>query len=76
MKKIIPALLLSIFVSHAAVVYTQPPAAGTNGFLSSTDLNGGSNLEQFIWDTFSVTTNYQATIPTQTGSGFFRLYHP
>ena len=51
------ALALLTLGTHAAVVFTQPPAAGTNGFLSSTDLNGGSNLEEFVWETFSVTNN-------------------
>jgi hypothetical protein len=59
MKKILFAAALALLTigSHAAAVYTQPPAAGATSYLSSTDINGGSNLEQFIWDTFSVATN-------------------
>ena len=30
----------------------------------------------FAGTTTVVDTNYQASIPTQTGSGFFRLMHP
>jgi len=58
-----PALqvLLLFFVSAAAsfqadagVIYSQLPTGGS--FLSSTDINGGSNLEQFVWESFSTPT--------------------
>ena len=56
MKNLLALLTLLIsLATHAAVVYTQPTTGG--GYLSSTDINGGNNLEQFVWDTFSVTTN-------------------
>ena len=59
MKKLLLtfATTLLLFPAHAAAVYTQPPVAGATGYLSSTDINGGSNLEEFVWDTFSVATN-------------------
>ncbi len=48
-------LLISIGV-QAADIYSQPAAAGSSGYLSSTYSSGGSNLEEFVWDSFSTPT--------------------
>lgn len=50
------ALILTSIGAEAAEIYSQPPAAGNTGYLSSTDVNGGSNLESFVWESFTPPT--------------------
>lgn len=50
------AFLLTFIGTHAAEIYSQPLAAG-GGYLSSTYSNGGSNVEEFVWDSFTSPTN-------------------
>lgn len=58
MKSIITflALLLIPASARAAEIYSQTPAPAGGGYLSSTYSNGGSNVEEFVWDSFSVPT--------------------
>ncbi|MFA6047172.1 MAG: hypothetical protein WC718_19475, partial [Phycisphaerales bacterium] len=42
--------------ARAGIIYQQPGSGGSTGYLSSTDINGGSNLEQFVSDSFSAPT--------------------
>jgi len=52
--------LLTLFIvstaAHAGIIYQQAPNAGSSGYLSSTPQGGGSNLEEFVWDSFSTAT--------------------
>ena len=50
------AVAFSIATAHAGIIYQQAPSAGSAGYLSSTYNNGGSNLEEFVWDSFSTAT--------------------
>jgi hypothetical protein len=50
------ALILTSIGAQAAEIYGQPPAAGSTGFVSSTDFNGGSNLESFVIESFTPAT--------------------
>jgi hypothetical protein len=50
------ALILTSIATQAAEIYSQPLAPGSTGYLSSTYSNGGSNLEEFVWDSFSTPT--------------------
>ncbi|MBL9146057.1 MAG: hypothetical protein JNM99_20415 [Verrucomicrobiaceae bacterium] len=56
----IVALTLTVFAlsgfTLAGVIYQQSPNAGSMGYLSSTYSNGGSNLEEFVWDSFGTPT--------------------
>lgn len=59
MKNLISSLVILALLaasSNAGIIYGQSAAAGTNGSLSSTTANGGSNLEEFVWDSFSTPT--------------------
>ena len=71
MKKLLLtfATTLSLFAAHAAIVYTQPLAGGSPGYLSVRYTVGGSYLDEFVWDTFSVTTNVTLREIQWLGSG-------
>ncbi|MEQ1749990.1 MAG: hypothetical protein ABL974_11235, partial [Prosthecobacter sp.] len=43
-------------VAPAGVIYNQSPAAGNTAYISSTDVNGGSNLESFVIESFTSPT--------------------
>ena len=62
MKKIIPALLLvlSTFIGHSAVVYTQPPA-GVGMLPSAWWTPNGSDYDQYAWDSFSLASSAPVT---------------
>lgn len=59
MKKFLFAVLFSfkLVQSDAAVVYTQPPGGGSAGYLSAQFGVAGSAYDEYVWDSFSVTTN-------------------
>ncbi|MFZ2278576.1 MAG: hypothetical protein WAW39_12285 [Prosthecobacter sp.] len=50
------AFILTSIGPQAAEIYSQPSAAGNTGFLSSTEVNGGSNLESFVIESFTPAT--------------------
>jgi hypothetical protein len=50
------AFILTSIGTQAAEIYSQPSAAGNTGFLSSTEVNGGSNLESFVIESFTPAT--------------------
>lgn len=59
MKKIALILTnLALFAASAVagIIYQQLPNAGASGYLSSTYSNGGSNVEEMVWDSFSTAT--------------------
>lgn len=59
MKKIFLAALFSLLLgkTEAAVVYNQPASGGSAGYLSARYGVGGSAYDEYVWDSFSVTTN-------------------
>ena len=70
-----PPQLVLLPSAPGALVLQWPTNA--SGFV----LEQTSDLASTNWVTFAGTTtvadtNYQASIPTQTGSGYFRLVHP
>ncbi len=62
MKKIFSAVLmmLSTFIGHSAVVYTQPPA-GAGMLPSAWWTPNGSDYDQYAWDGFSLASSAPVT---------------
>ncbi len=57
--KIFTTIALSMLLglsTHASIIYQQPAVAGSGGYVSSSTTPGGSNLEEFVWDSFSTAT--------------------
>ena len=61
--------------SPGALILQWPTNATGFSLQQNSDL-ASTNWVTFAGTTTVVDTNYQASIPTQTGSGFFRLMHP
>lgn len=59
MKKLVLAALVSFLLAktEAAVIYSQPASGGSAGYLSARYGVDGSGFDEFVWDSFSVTTN-------------------
>ena len=58
MKFYLAALSLFVAVaSHAAVIYIQSPSGGSAGQLSARYGVDGSGFDEFVWDSFTSTTN-------------------
>lgn len=59
MKKFLFAVLFSLKLvqSEAAVVYTQAPSGGSAGYMSAQFGVEGSAYDEYVWDSFSVSTN-------------------
>lgn len=59
MKKFLSVVGLFIIslTMQAAVIYSQPGSVGSAGFLSARFGVDGSGFDEFVWDSFSVTTN-------------------
>jgi hypothetical protein len=51
---ILLTLALAAQQLSAAVAYTQPPSAGGSGHVSASHTVGGSNFDEFVWDSFIV----------------------
>jgi len=56
---VLTLLALSLFTSHAAVVYDQP--GGGAGWQSSWWTPNGSDYDQYTWDNFSISSNVPIT---------------
>jgi hypothetical protein len=67
---------LAFGASSPGVLILQWPTNETGSVLEQNSDLGSTNWVTFAGPTTVVGTNYQATIPTQTGSGFFRLAKP
>ncbi len=48
------SLFLAVLPLSAAVAYTQAPNTGVGGHVSASYTVEGSNLDEFVWDSFSV----------------------
>ena len=48
--------ILTFIGTEAAEIHNQPLAPGSSGYLSSTFSNGGSGVEEFVWDSFTSPT--------------------
>jgi hypothetical protein len=59
MRKLVLAAWFSLLLvkTEAAVIYTQPASSGSAGYLSARYGAEGSGFDEFVWDSFSVTTN-------------------
>ena len=57
MPLLIALLILSVSVTSAGVVYTQPPSASGGFYHSSWWDPDGSDYDQYVWDSFTLLSN-------------------
>jgi hypothetical protein len=67
---------VAFVASTPGVLILQWPTNAAGFVLEQSSTLGSTNWVTFAGPTTIVDTNYQVTISTQTGSGFFRLVHP